>query len=145
MIRNNEAGYTLIEGIIQLVVFLLFSQVFAITLGWLHRMEENVADPTEMEWALFIQYVETYLNDIETIAIQREDEGIRFRKDGEEFDIEYYPSLIRKQKNRLGHEQMLLHVKSMATKMDGSSLKFSVEFLNGVKKEHTFYVTFRTE
>lgn len=143
--ENNESGYTLIEGILQLSVLMLFSQVFAMTVGWLHKMEEYVANPTEIEWSLFLQDVETYLNNVETIMIQRDDLGIRFRKDGDEFDIELYDNLIRKQKNRLGHEQMLLHVKSILTTLEGKSLRFDVEFMNGIKKEHTFYVTFHSE
>lgn len=142
---NKEAGYTLIEGIIQLSVLMLFSQVFAITVGLLHKVEDNVTNPTEIEWALFIQDVETYLNHVEIIMVQREDMGIRFRKNEEEFDIEIYENLIRKQKNRLGHEQMLLHVKSISVNLEGNSLKFAVEFMNGIKKEHTFYVTFHSK
>ena len=145
MKENKESGYTLIEGILQLSVLMLFSQFFAITVGWLHKMEENVANPTEIEWALFVQDVETYLNNVEAIMIQSEDLGIRFRKNGEEFDIELYENLIRKQKNRLGHEQMLLHVKSILTTLERNSLNFGVEFMNGIKKEHTFYVTFHSE
>ncbi|TQR19558.1 competence type IV pilus minor pilin ComGF [Psychrobacillus vulpis] len=142
--RLSERGYTLLEGIIQLSVLMLFTQVFAITIGWLHRMEENVTNPTDIEWALFVHDVETYLNNVEVLTLQS-DMGIRFLKDGEEFDIEFYQDLIRKQKNRMGHEQMLLHVKSLLTNFDGQSLKFSVEFMNGIKKEHTFYVAFHSE
>lgn len=143
--KNKEDGYTLLEGIIQLSVLMLFSQVFAITIGWLHRMEENVTNPLETEWALFIQELESSLNDLETIMIQSEDTGIRFRKNGEEYDVELYQDLIRRQKNRLGHEQLLLHVKSISTKMEGQALYFSVVFANGLQKEHTFYVTFLTK
>lgn len=142
---KDERGYTFLEGIIQLSVFILFAQVFAITMSWLYRIEETMTNPTDTEWALFIQNVETYLNDIETLTIQKEQPGIRFRKGGEEYDIELYSDLIRKQKNRLGHEQMLLHVKSLTVKVEGQSLFFFVTFLNGMEKEHIFYVTFRTK
>lgn len=142
---KDERGYTFLEGIIQLSVFILFAQVFAITMSWLYRIEETMTNPIDTEWALFIQNVETYLNDIETLTLQKEQPGIRFRKNGEEYDIELYSNLIRKQKNRLGHEQMLLHVKSLKVTVEGQSLYFFVTFLNGMEKEHIFYVTFRTE
>ncbi|MFJ8066718.1 competence type IV pilus minor pilin ComGF [Psychrobacillus sp. NPDC096426] len=141
----NEKGYTLLDGIIQLSVLMLFSQVFAVTIGWSNRIEEMITNPTDTEWALFVQNVETYLNDIDSLVIQKEQPGIRFRKNEEEYDIELYANLIRKQKNRLGHEQMLLHVKTMSVKVDGQSLHFFVTFLNGIEKEHTFYVTYHSE
>ncbi|WP_313893831.1 competence type IV pilus minor pilin ComGF [Psychrobacillus sp.] len=141
--KLNEGGYTLLESIIQLSVLLLFSQLFTLTIGLLFKAEDYVTNPIDTEWALFIRDVESYLNDVEILTIQREDIGVRFRKGEEEFDIELYQDLIRKQKNRLGHEQMLLRVKSISTTLDGPFLRFSVEFTNGVKKEHTFYVTYR--
>lgn len=141
----NEKGYTLVEGIIQLSVLMLFSQVFAVTIGWSNRIEETITNPTDTEWALFVQNVETYLNDIDSLVIQKDQPGIRFLKNGEEYDIESYANLIRKQKKRLGHEPMLLHVNSMSVTVEGHSLHFFVTFLNGVEKEHTFYVTFRSE
>lgn len=141
----DEKGYTLIEGIIQLSVLMLFSQVFAVTMWWLYKMEENVTNPMDTEWALFVQNVETYLNDIDSLVIQREQPGIRFYKLGEEYDIEFYSTLIRKQKNRLGHEQLLLQVESLSVSIEGKSLRFFVTFLNGMEKEHTFYVTYRAK
>ena len=142
---GDEKGYTLLEGIIQLSVLMLFSQVFAVTVWWMTRTEEIVTNPIDTEWALFVQNVETYLNEIEALVIQSEQPGIRFQKNGEEYDIEFYPSLIRKQKSRLGHEQMLLQVKSLKVSVEGQFLHFFVTFMNGMEKEHTFYVTYRAE
>lgn len=133
------------DGIIQLAVLMVFSQVFAFTVGWTAKVEEMITNPTDMDWALFVQNVEAYINDIDSLIIQKDQPGIRFNKNGEEYDIEFYTNLIRKQKKRLGHEQMLLHVKSISVTVEGQSLHFFVTFLNGLKREHTFYVTFRSE
>ncbi|MDF2066346.1 competence type IV pilus minor pilin ComGF [Bacillus sp. Cr_A10] len=143
--KNNEEGYTLIESVFQLSVLLIFSHIFAVTIGWLSLMEVQVTNPTETEWALFIEDVENYLNDLDMIMVQTRNTGIRFIKEEVEFDIEIYQNLIRKQKNRLGHEQMLLHVKSINVSMEGQLLYFSVKFENGIDKEHTFYVTYNSE
>ncbi|WP_144511072.1 competence type IV pilus minor pilin ComGF [Bacillus sp. FJAT-22090] len=142
---TNEKGYTLVEGIIQLSILMIFAQVFAVTIGWTGKMEETITDPTDLEWLFFIQNVEQYLNNIDSLTIQKDQPGIRFRKDGEEYDIELYQDLIRKQKERLGHEQMLLHVKSLSMSVEGQTLRFFVTFANGMEKEHDFYVTFRSE
>lgn len=143
--RNNEHGYTLLEATLQLSVLMLFSQIFLLTIGLAFRVESTVTNPTETEWGLFINDVEKYLNDVDDLHVQQNVKGIRFNKTGDEYDIELYDTVIRKQKNRLGHEQMLLHVKSFTTILEGQSLKLSVEFVNGIKKEQTFYVTFHSE
>lgn len=142
---RKEHGYTLIEGVIQLSVFMLLSQIFAVSIVWLHKIEADVTNPTETDWALFVEDVETYLNEVDSMMKQSEGVGVRFQKGGEEYDIELYQNLIRKQKNRLGHEPMLLRVKSLAISLEGRSLHMSVEFLNGIQKERTFYVTFPSE
>ena len=139
---RKENGYTLIEGIIQLSVFMLLCQIFAMTIVWLHKIDADVTNPTETDWALFVQDVETYLNEVDSIVKQSEGVGVRFLKVGEEYDIELYQNMVRKQKNRLGHEPMLLNVKSLAFVLEGRVLQMSVEFLDGIQKERTFYVAF---
>lgn len=108
----------------------------------LYTTEKKVADPQEVEWGLFIQFVEAYLNDVESIMVQKSQPGIRFTKDNNEFDVEYISNVIRKQKNRLGNEPLLLNVQTLNVHMEGQNITFFVTFLNGQQKEHTMYVTY---
>ena len=108
----------------------------------LYTTEKKVADAQELEWGFFVQYVEAYLNDVDSIMIQKELPGIRFSKEEAEFDIEYISNVIRKQKNRLGHEPLLLNVQTLNVKMEGQNITFFATFLNGQQKEHTMYVTY---
>ena len=142
---RNQSGYTLLESILHLAVFMVFAQVLGGTMWWLTKTEETITDTTEIEWALFIQYVESYLNDLESITVNASNSGIVFKKNSINYKIEFYHNLIRKQKNGEGHEQMLFNVKSLFVKKDEDALRFKVKFLNSVEKEHIFYVTYRTE
>lgn len=108
----------------------------------LYYTEKNVTDPQEVEWGFFVQYVESHLNDVESITIQKSQPGIRFIKDGAEFDIEYVSNVIRKQKNRLGHEPLLLNVQNFNLSMEGQNITLFVTFINGQQKEHTMNVTY---
>lgn len=142
---RDQSGYTLLEGILHLAVFMLFAQVLVGVMWWLTNTEASVTDTTEIEWALFIQYVDSYLIEVDSIKVHENSKGFTIRKGITNYKVESYKNLIRKQKNWDGHEQMLLNVDSLFVEMEGSLLRMTVNFLNGVDKEHVFYVTFRTE
>lgn len=139
---KKQNGYTFIDGILQLSVFIIFAQILVLIMWSLYTTEKKVADPQEVEWGLFIQFVEAYLNDVESIMVQKSQPGIRFTKDNNEFDVEYISNVIRKQKNRLGNEPLLLNVQTLNVHMEGQNITFFVTFLNGQQKEHTMYVTY---
>jgi competence protein ComGF len=142
---RDQSGYTLLEGIFHLAVFMLFAQVLAGAMWWLTLTEANVTDTTEIDWALFIQYVDSYLNEVDSIEVHENSRGITIRKGKTNYKVESYKNLVRKQKNLDGHEQMLLNVKSLFVEKEGNSLRMKVNFLNDVEKEYVFYVTFGTE
>lgn len=142
---RDQSGYTLLEGVLHLAVFMLFAQVLAGTMWWLSKTESTVTDATEIEWSLFIQYVDFYISDVESIRINNNSSGITVRKNKANYKVEIYQNLIRKQKDLEGHEQMLLNVKSLNIDMEGNLLRMKVNFLNELEKEHVFYVTYSTQ
>lgn len=142
---RDQSGYTLLEGILHLAVFMLFAQVLVGTMWWLTKTEANVTDTTETEWALFIQYVDSFLTEVDSIEVYENSRGITIRKGQTNYKVELYKNLIRKIKNLVGHEQMLFNIESLFVEMEGNSLLMKMNFLNGVEKVHVFYVTFRTE
>lgn len=138
--KSSESGYTFVTAVMQLSIFLLFSQIFFLVVHYVYQTEERVTDVTDVEWALFIQQTQKYLENIDRIILQKEPAGIRYTIVQEEYDIEYYPNMIRKQKNNVGHEPLLINVESLSVSMHERSLTFQVSFKNGSVKEHTFYV-----
>jgi len=141
---SNQLGYTLLEGILHLAVFMLFAKVLVATMWWLTNTEASVTDSTEIEWALFIQYVDSYLTEVDSIEIENLN-NLTIRNDKTTYKVGLYKNLVRKQKNGDGHEQMLVNVESLFVTMEDKLLQIKVNFLNGIEKEHAFYVTFSTE
>ncbi|SDM86929.1 Competence protein ComGF [Psychrobacillus sp. OK028] len=142
---RDQSGYTLLEGILHLAIFMLFAQVLAGTMWWLTKTETAVTDTTEIEWALFIQYVDSFITDLESIRVNDTNSGIIIKKNHINYKVEHYKDLIRKQKNWEGHEQMLLNVNSLFVELEGNVLRLKVNFVNDIEKEQVFYVTYHTE
>ncbi len=139
--KTSESGYTFVNAVLQMSIFLLFSQLFLLTVHYIYQTEERLTNVTDMEWAIFIQQVDSYLAKVDSIILQEEPAGIRYTVNQEEYDIEYYPNMVRKQKNKLGHEPLLMNVENLVVSMSERSLTFQVRFKNGSEKEHTIYVT----
>ncbi|HSO57192.1 MAG TPA: competence type IV pilus minor pilin ComGF [Paenisporosarcina sp.] len=136
----NSKGYTFIDAILQLSVLLLFSQLILVYSMWFKHVEEHFFHAEPIEWEMFSLDFQSYVSTVTTINEQENQAGIRFVKDGEEFDIECYQSLIRKQKNRLGHEPMLTGLNSCKLKLLGNQVIIQVEFENGRKEERTYEI-----
>ncbi|MET0786197.1 MAG: type IV pilus minor pilin ComGF family protein, partial [Paenisporosarcina sp.] len=61
------------------------------------------------------------------------------------YDIEFTGTIIRKQKNRLGNEPMLLHITNSHFQLNGTKLKVAIVFDSGLKKERVYELTFAQE
>ncbi len=143
-LKVSNDGYTLMNSLLQLTIFLLSSQLFLLSILYIYRTEDWLTDVTETDWALFLQQTDSYLSNVDSLTLQKSPPGIRYKIKNEEFDIELYSNMIRKQKNRLGHEPMLMNVSTLDIIGNGQSITFQVKFSNGMEKEHTFYVTYST-
>ena len=136
----NENGCTFVEAILQLTVLLLFSQLLLLYSVWFKHVEKHIFQSEAMEWELFSSEIEHTVYNVKAIQEQINQTGIRYQKDGAEYDIECYPSLIRKQRNRSGHEPMLTGVKMCKLQVVGSQIYIEVEFENGRREERSYEV-----
>lgn len=137
----SSKGYTFIDAILQLSVLMLFSQMILFYSVWFKQIEKQFFHAEPIEWEMFSLDIESSVSTVTTIGEQVNQLGIRFVNNGEEFDIECYQSLIRKQKNRLGHEPMLTGLNSCELQLIGNQVLIQVEFENGRKEERTYEVS----
>lgn len=136
----TNKGYTLLESLVQLLVLILFSQLLFFYSEWMKDLDELYLTREHEEWELFSLDVENYFHEIQSIEELSNYNGIRLTKDGVEYDIELSGDLIRKQKNRLGHEPMLLHIQRGRFEIKDSKIVVWVQFKNGVIKERLYEV-----
>lgn len=136
----TNKGYSLIDSILQLSVLLLFSQLILFYSVWFKQVEKHFLYSENVDWEMFSVDMESYVSSVSFMQEQINHSGIRYIKDGSEYDIECYPMLIRKQKNRLGHEPMLIGVKSCDMRVIENQVVIRVEFASGRKEERTYEV-----
>lgn len=141
----TSRGYTLIDALVQLMLLFLFSNMIFFYYEWLQNSEKHLTQTEEMEFELFSIEIVPYLVNLQHVEEQSNRVGIRFRQSDEEFDIEFTGNLIRKQKNRLGHEPMLLHISKSQFQINGTKLKIAVVFESGLKKERVYELSFAKE
>ena len=137
----SSKGYTFIDAILHLSVLMLFSQLILFYSMWFKQIEKQFFHAEPIEWEMFSLDIESSVSTVTTIGEQVNQTGVRFIKNEEEFDIECYQSLIRKQKNRLGHEPMLTGLNSCKIQLIGNQVLVKVEFENGRKEERTYEVS----
>jgi competence protein ComGF len=141
----TSRGYTFIDAILQLSVLMLFSQLILFYSVWFKQVERYFFHDEPIEWEIFSLDIESYVSTVTTMGEQLNQNGIRFVKNGEEFDIECYQSSIRKQKNRLGHEPMLTGLNSCKVLLIGDQVIIQVVFENGRNEERTYEVSISSQ
>jgi competence protein ComGF len=141
----TSRGYTFIDAILQLSVLMLFSQLILFYSVWFKQVERHFFHAEPIEWEIFSLDIESYVSIVTTMGEQLNQNGIRFVKNGEEFDIECYQSSIRKQKNRLGHEPMLTGLNSCKVLLIGDQVIIQVVFENGRNEERTYEVSISSQ
>jgi competence protein ComGF len=136
----NDKGYTFAVAIIQLSVLLLFAHLLAIYFIWFKQTGQQFFQSEKIEWEMFSLDLENTFSSVETTNAQNIDNGIRYNTGESENDIECYSSLIRKQKNRTGHEPLLTGLILCKLKIVNDQVHVQVEFENGKKEERTYEI-----
>ena len=136
----NEKGYTLLEALLQLIVFVILSHFFILIMLWYSEMKSTVFAVEQTKWELFVYDMNTYFVDVKSFEVSQNNTKITFEIPEGLYSIEQYQNTIRKQVNNLGHEPLLIGVESCLFYYKNEELTVAVKFLNGIKKERTYYV-----
>jgi len=134
----TNKGYTFADAVIQLAVLLLFAHLITFYSIWFIQIEHHFFRSEKIEWEMFSLDMENTISSAEIMDLQNIDNGIRYIAEGSEHDIECYSSLIRKQKNRTGHEPMLTGIKLCKLKIVNDQVHVQVVFENGREVERTY-------
>lgn len=136
----NEKGYTMLEALLQLVVFVIFSQILVLTILWFVNMKTNVLANEHTKWELFVYNMNMYFVDVTAFEVNKEGTKIIFQTPNGLYSMERYQNIIRKQVSNTGHEPLLIGIKTCQFYYENEELTVVVEFPNGITKERTYFV-----
>ncbi|TWT09139.1 competence type IV pilus minor pilin ComGF [Planomicrobium sp. CPCC 101079] len=139
-IAKDERGFSFIGSLVDLMVLMLLLPLIALFFTFAISFS-NSLHPKILEWQLFTEELKVYLRDVDSIQEINNGGGIRISRNGEEYDIESYPQLVRKQKFRQGHEPMLTGVESCSFRVDGTKLTVHAIFSDGLTEEAEYVLT----
>lgn len=135
----NEKGYTLIEAMFQLVVFVLISHFFVLIILWFAEMKSTMLTDEQTKWELFVSDLNLSLKDISTFSIREDQKRMTFQTANTLHHIDCYSNIIREQVKG-GHVPMLIGINKCRFSYSENKLTVAVEMASGIQKERTFYV-----
>ncbi len=138
--RLGESGFSFLTSLFDLLVLLTMLPLIVLFYGFAMGFTEDL-DPHQSECRLFAVDLQNYLNNGDSLEIINGGSGIRVIKMGEEYDIELYTDMIRKQKARKGHEVMLTRVRKCNFSLAGNTVKVRIEFTTGTVEEAEYVFT----
>lgn len=137
---TDEKGFSFLTSVFDLLVLMTLLPLIVLFYGFAISFTADL-DPHRPEWQLFAIDLQSYLNNSESIAIINGGSGVRVIQMGEEYDIELYTDMIRKQRAGRGHEVMLTRVRNSSFSLEGDTLKIRIEFTTGTLEEAEYVVT----
>lgn len=138
--RLDEKGFSFLTSLFDLLVLMTMLPLIVLFYGFAVSFTADL-DPHQLEWQLFTSDLQGYLNNSDSLEIITEGSGVRIVQMGEEYDIEMYTDMIRKQKGRKGHEVMLTRIRSCSFSLEGDHLKIKTEFSTGTLEEAEYVFT----
>ncbi|AYC29561.1 competence type IV pilus minor pilin ComGF [Paenisporosarcina cavernae] len=137
----TQKGFTLIESILQFSIFLFVVATLPTIFHFLGTTNNLLANNQEQQWDLFLMDTRNYLDEQVNVIVINQSSGIRITTINESYDIELNGNEIRKQRNQLGNEPMLLHVKAVTFTKYGHEIRLRVKKNSGEIYEQSFQIS----
>ncbi|WP_153722346.1 competence type IV pilus minor pilin ComGF [Sporosarcina cascadiensis] len=144
MKRKNEKGFSLLESLIQLLIFSMLIQLTVLFFYWKAPIQSSYQSDFLGEWELFSLELQQLLKEVEYVEGPM-NTSVSFKTEKGLVTIQLYNQLIRKVVSGQGHVPLLVDVASCQFTVEGNRLQVSVERLDGIKKERTFAIGLYSE
>lgn len=139
-LRQDEAGYTLLEAILQIVVFALFAQLFVLFFYWKAPIERQYQTRSNVQFEMFAADFQEAIALVESIEVIRAGDGIRFQTDRGIITIEERNQVIRKTVDGQGHVPLMTEIVRTNFKLQYPALHVEVVMQDGSEMERDFIV-----
>lgn len=134
----NERGFTLLESLFQLTVFVLFTGISALILIWVRDLQQLEMMKDEVNWELFVYDLHQYnMNSASGRVLSYNRLQLEMLNDPEErlFVFDKSEQHLRKRSNKGGNEIMLPFVEKWELAVDENEVNMRVVMKNGTKRK----------
>lgn len=136
-VYQNNRGYTLVEALIALTVFMTCAASFPLIYDAVYRIVETSKSEKNTEWEIFIVQLRNELHKSSNWHVVSG--KLHYGVEGSITSISQYEDKLRRQINGQGHEVMLQNVKKAAFALEGGKLYIHVTFQNGEEEGTSLY------
>ncbi|SOC36204.1 competence type IV pilus minor pilin ComGF [Ureibacillus acetophenoni] len=135
-------GFTLLDALYHLVVFILLSQLIILIFIWIQKQNNIYLTNEDTTWELFVNDFQSYLVNVKDIKVTGYEDVIEITyNDGNpSVQIGQLKDVIRKQVDYVGNVPMLIGIQNLKYDLYENYLKIIVKYPNDVVKERTFFV-----
>lgn len=139
LIKN---GYTLLEALYHLVVFILFTQLIILLFVWIQKQNYTYLTDVHTTWELFVNDFQQYLEHVKEIEVTGTEDKLEISYiDGRDsIQISQLRDVIRKQVRNVGNVPLLIGIQKLKFEIQEPELKVMVKYPNGIVKERSFFV-----
>jgi competence protein ComGF len=142
---KEEKGYTFIESLFQLIVFVIFAHLFVLFFLWKAPIEQQYTNMSDGAWELFALDLQASIVDVKEFNVHLGGRGIRFVTDRGRIDVEQNNTVIRKAIDGQGHVPFLTGVHSVYFTLNDPVVSVTVTMLDGTRKERDFAIGLNSE
>jgi competence protein ComGF len=137
LVFRNGNGFTLVEALIALTVFMTCAASFPLLYDAAYRVVETSKSEKNTEWEIFIVQLRNELHQSSNWYVSAG--KLNYGVNGSITSISQYEDKLRRQINGEGHEVMLQNVKKAAFALEGGKLYIHVTFQNGEEEGTSLY------
>ena len=139
---QNSRGYTLLEALFSLSVFVLLSQIVMVVMIWIQQMNTSFFTNEQVSWELFAQDIQSSFWNVKDIKLSSDSKTIElsYTNTTEIRKLNRSGDVLRQLVDNQGNIPLLIGIKSVEFEWEGQFLTISAEFQNGLEKERRFFV-----
>jgi competence protein ComGF len=136
----RESGYTFLESLLQLMIMLVFVQLFVLFFLWKEPIERHYFDISGSEWQLFAVDFQLALSNVYKIEVHADGRGIRLWNKRGMIDIEQGTAVVRKRVDGSGHVPLLTNIREVKFALNQKTVFVDITLLDGKRKGREFIV-----
>lgn len=137
---SGNRGYTLIDSLFQLIIFIIFAHLIVLFFLWKAPIDRQYGNLSTSEWELFAANLQKELAHVSQFNINTDQKGFMIETPRGRINFDQGNGVIRKRVDGQGHVPFLTKVSTATFTQSSTALFVEVTLLDGTRKERDFAI-----